>query len=508
MRGLLRDLGRDLSAYPSAVETFRLPLDFWLAVAERLSDEAYANWKVVGWIEGLNDLLFFVDVRAQLARERDRRGFAESLWDDCRRRFYENSYVDEIFPSGEPKAGGLPKRLDGLCRRLARTAVQESFYLVPGLAHEWVASRKLGPWDVLWSFTPDYEQAIPGGAIPIGIDGAALHSSRPRGLQEAGLRVSGNALDVKRGKKISRVATDGELADDQWRYRSEQWLRPGLTLGPTLVYAKDRTPVRVDPTPAGIGSRIRRALHILEEAWPTGAELLRLLTSRIIPLKARGVVSFSYRHRPGLSFINTFDRTPLDLIDDLIHENSHHHLNLLLRKFRLLNGEHTDEIFYSPWRRSLRPVRGILHATFTFTMGAMLFERLASSQVRGSRFGVRGGGDPGLTREERLRARFRCLEEVASVRYSLRDLAYARRLGWLSASGWNLVTAMKREIEKVESRIAPFERTVLHSSHGRALARHRKELARARLLYEPVKPDSSRRSAREETSNRLGLTRG
>ena len=60
--------------------------------------------------------------------------------------------------------------------------------------------------------------------------------------------------------------------------------------------------------------------------------MLALLTSRIIPLKAKGVVSFSYRHRPGLSFINCFDRDNLDLIDDVIHENSHHHLNLLLRK--------------------------------------------------------------------------------------------------------------------------------------------------------------------------------
>ena len=68
----------------------------------------------------------------------------------------------------------------------------------------------------------------------------------------------------------------------------------------------------------------------------------------------------------------------LDLIDDLIHENSHHHLNLLLRKHVMYRGDHNQQIFYSPWRRSLRPLRGILHATFTFTMGALLFQRLSS----------------------------------------------------------------------------------------------------------------------------------
>ena len=100
------------------------------------------------------------------------------------------------------------------------------------------------------------------------------------------------------------------------------------------------------------------------------------LTSRLVPLDAPGVVSFSYRHRPGLSFINTVERDDLDLIDDVVHENSHHHLNVLLRKHRLYRAGHQEEIFYSPWRRSLRPLRGILHASFTFTMGALLFERV------------------------------------------------------------------------------------------------------------------------------------
>ena len=72
--------------------------------------------------------------------------------------------------------------------------------------------------------------------------------------------------------------------------------------------------------------------------------MLALLTSRIIPLNAKGVVSFSYRHRPGLSFINCFDRDNLDLIDDLIHENSHHHLNLLLRKHVMYHGDHNQQI--------------------------------------------------------------------------------------------------------------------------------------------------------------------
>ena len=83
-------------------------------------------------------------------------------------------------------------------------------------------------------------------------------------------------------------------------------------------------------------------------------------------------------------------------------------------------------------------VRGILHATFTFTMGALLFDRLAASHC--------------VTDVHRLRAQARCLEEVESVRYSLRDLDYAaRQLGWLSESGVALVQSMAREIRRVAS---------------------------------------------------------
>jgi HEXXH motif-containing protein len=211
-----------------------------------------------------------------------------------------------------------------------------------------------------------------------------------------------------------------------------------------------------------------------------------MLTSRIVPLKAKGVVSFSYRHRPGLSFINCFDRDNLDLIDDLIHENSHHHLNLLLRKYVVYHGDHNQQIFYSPWRKSLRPLRGILHATFTFTVGAMLFERLSS--WASGRGGVARWKKSGLTRRDLQRARFRCLEEVESVRYSLQDLHYAdHHLGWLTGSGRHLVGQLAEAIDKVEHDVDRFKREVLRSSFAPALRRHIEELRQARRAYGPVR---------------------
>jgi len=153
-------------------------------------------------------------------------------------------------------------------------------------------------------------------------------------------------------------------------------------------------------------------------------------------------------------------------------------LNLLLRKCVMHRHDRNQEIFYSPWRRSLRPLRGILHATFTFTMGAILFERLSSWAK---------SGRTTLTPAHLLRARFRCLEEVASVEYSLRELNYAaKKLGWLTASGMALVEQLKQELAKVKNRIAPYEATVLRSRYGTELRRHRRELMAARRTYAHV----------------------
>jgi HEXXH motif-containing protein len=268
-----------------------------------------------------------------------------------------------------------------------------------------------------------------------------------------------------------------------------------VTIGPTLLYAKDRQPRSVVRTDLKQVRRISQAWGTIRQAWPEGHGILTLFTSRIIPLKAKGVVSFSYRHRPGLSFINCFDRDDLDLIDDLIHENSHHHLNLLLRKHVLFLGDHNQQIFYSPWRRSLRPLRGILHATFTFTMGAILFERLSAWGARGVRRGARGKKRSNrkeslipLTKAQVLRARFRCFEELESVRYSIQDLEYAgRHLGWLTGSGRRLVGQLAQAITNVERRIAPYKNAVLQSRFGPSLRRHVKELQQARQTYGPVR---------------------
>ena len=271
-----------------------------------------------------------------------------------------------------------------------------------------------------------------------------------------------------------------------WYWPRRDSLSGPLAVGPTLHYGKNRQPKSLSAIDAKQAARIARAWQAIQRAWPEGHALLTLLTSRVVPLKAPGVVSFSYRHRPGLSFVNCFDRDNLDLIDDLIHENSHHHLNLLLRKQVLYYRDRNQQIFYSPWRRTLRPLRGILHATFTFTMGALLFARLSAwAETRRGRTEWRKAG---LTARHLVRARFRCLEEIESVRYSLQDLEYAgRHLKWMTAPGARLVKQLEGAIANAEQRMSRHRRAVLASRYGPTFRRHVSELAEARRTYGPMR---------------------
>jgi HEXXH motif-containing protein len=498
MKRLLGDLCLDLEGqYAEVSKSLTLPVAYFRFLGQALERDAFAHWKVVGWIEAVNDLVYFIDLLKQIREERSPREFAAQLFAECEEKFFENSYLDDLFPRGLSQASGLERRLNELCARLAQELTQESLCLVPGLPMLWCASRKIPSWDVEVQLGHNVERAEQSGSIAIGLEGATYEAppSVKRALKkssgQAAMLIQPRALSLKIGRTVTPLCErKGDLLEWGWMLRppvvAAETRSVVLTVGPTLVYGKDRQPQSVVTTSAHQVARIGQAWTIVKEAWPEGHEVLALLTSRIIPLKAKGVVSFSYRHRPGLSFINCFDRDNLDLVDDLIHENSHHHLNLLLRKHVMYHGDHNQQIFFSPWRRSLRPLRGILHATFTFTMGAMLFERLSTwaSGLGGSARWKRAG----LTQRDLQRARFRCLEEVESVRYSIQDLEYASwHLKWLTGSGQRLVKQMAEAIAQVEQNIAPHRKSVLASKFGPALRKHVKELRQARETYGPVR---------------------
>ena len=157
----------------------------------------------------------------------------------------------------------------------------------------------------------------------------------------------------------------------------------------------------------------KNQVHLAEEElknnWINGYNLYKTLTKKINIISSPGLVSYSLFNEFGISYINVMDRDLFETVDDLIHENSHHHLNIILKKYKLLKNIETNISFYSPWRRELRSPYAIMHSVFTFTFGALLFENIL---IKPSNF----------MKLHLERVIYRFLEETYMIKYSLEDL--------------------------------------------------------------------------------------
>jgi HEXXH motif-containing protein len=150
-------------------------------------------------------------------------------------------------------------------------------------------------------------------------------------------------------------------------------------------------------------------------------------------------VSYSLIARPGISYINVFRGSDLDLADDLLHETAHHRLHAWQEAMEMIRD--TEETrYYSPWRRSMRPIHGILHGTFTFLYRAELFLRVLAAGKRSRPAGL--APTAGLREWLRVEAR----REVAHCRASLADLARAGEADLLTEAGKRLVGRMQRRL--------------------------------------------------------------
>ena len=182
---------------------------------------------------------------------------------------------------------------------------------------------------------------------------------------------------------------------------------------------------------------IRKALTLIKEFAPNCYTAFKNFTRCVVPVNEKNIVSYSMQSLPGYSSINTFDRDFVDLMDDLIHENGHHVLNCILNSKDMII-EDDDKIYYSPWRRSLRPVRGIYHAVFTFSWAqelfSQLFENLSSLED--------------LNQDQKNKIAFRTIEEFEMLLYCEKDLEHAYANEKVTEEGQELIQEVLEDIKK------------------------------------------------------------
>ena len=187
----------------------------------------------------------------------------------------------------------------------------------------------------------------------------------------------------------------------------------------------------------GLGKGVARALSLVGRAWPEGGEEILRRTWLLVPLVEPGTVSYSHLARPGISYINVFRGTLLDLSDDLLHETAHHRLHAW-QEVAAFARDDAEQRYSSPWRQGLRPLNGILHGTYTFLDRTELLLRASRANLPIS-----------PARRNRLRAE--AGRELGRCSRSLLDLAAARQEGFLTPAGRSLLRAMERHRDSLRA---------------------------------------------------------
>lgn len=188
--------------------------------------------------------------------------------------------------------------------------------------------------------------------------------------------------------------------------------------------------------------KILIALTLIEHFSPTSFERFEAFTQTIIPIKQKEFVSYSHQELPGTSMINLYHRDFVDLLDDLIHENGHHHLNYYLNQYKLID-EPIENIYYSPWRETLRPIRGIYHAYFTFFWAFKLFKDLSEKDLSHPYYE--------FSKDEKDKIYRRAIEEFLMLDYTFADLKKAHQNKIITKRGMDLVQELQDELIKSQS---------------------------------------------------------
>lgn len=245
------------------------------------------------------------------------------------------------------------------------------------------------------------------------------------------------ALDYKdefyiHSTKPLKVSTDGSLVL-QAEFENTLSITNGITFLPSdAEFSKDAL---------AICEKIKMALSHIEAHSPESFKLFSEFTKYIIPIREKGIVSYSMDNLPGVSCLNLNDRDSIDLIDDLVHESGHHFLNCILGAQELIN-EDDEKIFFSPWRRSLRPIRGLYHAVFTFYWAMKLFSDLSQSNLKEK-----------VSNEEWQKINSRAIEEAMMISFCGAGIEEAIKRKKITKSGAELIKPIIAEAKALLDKV-------------------------------------------------------
>tara|TARA_R100000656_G_scaffold107455_1_gene79606 strand:- start:20 stop:1384 length:1365 start_codon:yes stop_codon:yes gene_type:complete len=242
-----------------------------------------------------------------------------------------------------------------------------------------------------------------------------------------------------------------------------------INLDGKAIFIKGSTP-ELDKYSDEHIANINKAIQVIKKSSPRCYEALKTFTESIILIDEPGIVSYSLQSLPGYSNINVAERDFIDLVDDLIHENGHHILNAMLNAEELIE-EDDDKIFWSPWRQSLRPIRGMYHGYLTFCWAFTLFIDLYRNPP----------SELDQSQMEKVQMRF--VEEFIMLKFCQDQLDHAFRLGKINESGMKLVREANKLLEQESDFVDKVVASKLTSTNAAKVSELQTALSKADKTY-------------------------
>ena len=359
-----------------------------------------------GWLQ---DILFWRQALDQAAALR--RGGSPA----AAQRLFEQMAKTEFLLETVP-AGALDRAFPRRVRRRARAVLRHRMDDLPRILWPHLPGGASALLTLRAQENPD--EGMPAGQVRLGVTAAVLGDARSAGRPILASLRHGGLILPPRVKLVLHETVPGS----------------SILLAHRLVSASRA--LRVGRRVPGLGARLARGLALLRRAWPRAEEEVRRRTWLIVPLAERGTVSYSHLARPGISYLNVFRGSLVDLADDLLHETAHHRLHAWQETMRFSSLDE-ERRYFSPWRRALRPLNGILHGTYTFLFRAELLLRLSR--------------DTALSAARRRHLRREAAAERRHCAAALADLARAGRDGELTRPGRALVRGMAGRLRRLQA---------------------------------------------------------
>ncbi len=378
--------------------------------------------EVRGWIAGCEDALDVAGAALRAARAPRREGRFPASW---------SRLVDLVADLGELRAAAPRGRVDSAfparALRVALSHLERQAEDLPLVALAALPpGKRKGRYRIRFAADPALGRTR--AELPVAGTGETL--ARAPGTPRT--------LDLVLGPDVIRAGG---------RPRPYPSLRAAFSVPRVgAVVASEGLVLRILGRDRRFEARVSEALDLLERAWPEAATMIRARTHLVVPVLEWGTVSYSSPRRPGVTYVHVESRPLVCLAEDLLHEAAHQRLHEMESFHPLVapprGGE--EPRVYSPWRREWRPVRGLLHGAWTFTVGGRFFERMlraAEEGVLGRRIGP----------ARRLWLARRLLEEMESVRVALAALRRADRQGLLLPGGRAVVKAIASERRRLRA---------------------------------------------------------